>query len=54
MYPPVETHSLHWMADQGFAGAVRDYLEAERQAVNQDIEVLTRYGPFKSLTEDME
>ena len=50
-YLPVETHSLHWMADQGFSGAVADYLKAEREAVGQDIEVLTGYGPFKKLAE---
>ena len=53
-YLPVEIHSLHWMADQGFAGAVRDYLEAERAAVDQDIEILTSYGPFKSLEKEPE
>ena len=53
-YLPVETHSLHWVADQGFSGAVADYLKAERAAVDQDIEVLTSYGPFKKLTEDPE
>ena len=53
-YLPVEVHSLHWMADQGFAGAVAEYLKAEREAVGQDIEVLTSYGPFKKLTEEPE
>lgn len=53
-YLPVETHSLHWMADQGFSGAVADYLKAERAAVDQDIEVLTSYGPFKKLAESPE
>ncbi len=46
-YLPVSIHSLHWMADQGFASAVARYLEAERDAVEQDIEVLTSYGPFR-------
>ena len=50
-YLPVETHSLHWMADPGFSDAVAEYLRAERQAVEQDIEVLTSYGPFRSVTE---
>ncbi|MDA8585705.1 GNAT family N-acetyltransferase [Rhodobacteraceae bacterium] len=53
-YLPVETHSLHWMADQGFSAAVEDYLKAERAAVDQDIEVLTSYGPFKKITEEPE
>ncbi len=46
-YLPVETHSLHWLADQGFAKAVARYLEEERQAVGEDIEILTAYGPFR-------
>ncbi len=51
-YLPVECHSLHWMADEGFANAVSDYLEAEKRAVSDDIEVLTSYGPFKKITEE--
>ncbi|MEM8803166.1 MAG: GNAT family N-acetyltransferase [Pseudomonadota bacterium] len=51
-YLPVETHSLHWVADPGFARAIDDYLEAERAAVGQDIEVLTDYGPFRKVTEE--
>ncbi|MCR8724863.1 GNAT family N-acetyltransferase [Frigidibacter sp. ROC022] len=46
-YLPVETHSLHWIADPGFRRAVADYLEAEAQAVDNEIEVLTAYGPFR-------
>jgi predicted N-acyltransferase len=49
-YLPVETHSLHWFADPGFAEAVARYLEAERQAVGQEIEVLTSYGPFRKVS----
>ncbi|NNE80032.1 MAG: N-acetyltransferase [Silicimonas sp.] len=51
-YLPVEVHSLHWMADQGFSRAVQDYLEAERRAVGEDIEVLTGFGPFRTTTEE--
>lgn len=46
-YLPQTTHSLHWVADAGFARAVQDYVDAEREAVDQDAEVLTSYGPFK-------
>lgn len=46
-YLPRQTHSLHWIADGGFAEAVGRYLEAERAAVGEDIEVLTGYGPFR-------
>jgi len=46
-YLPVTTHSLHWVADPGFAHAVGEYLVAERAAVAQDIDILTSYGPFR-------
>jgi uncharacterized protein len=46
-YMPVPTHSLHWIGDAGFREAVQRYLRAERNAVNEEIEVLTSYGPFK-------
>jgi len=46
-YLPVETHSLHWVRDAGFADAIARYLVAERAAVSEEIEVLTGYGPFK-------
>jgi predicted N-acyltransferase len=46
-YLPVETHSLHWVADPGFARAVGEYLAAERRGVGREIEVLTAYGPFR-------
>ena len=46
-YMPVATHSLHWIADEGFRSAVAQFLEHEREAVDEDIEVMTSYGPFK-------
>jgi len=46
-YLPVQTHSLHWVGDAGFRDAITRYLEAEREAIEQDIEILTDYGPFK-------
>ena len=46
-YLPVATHSLHWIADPGLARAVAQYLQAERRAVGDEIEVLTGYGPFR-------
>lgn len=51
-YLPVETHSLHWMADEGFSNAVAEYLQAERRAVGEDIEILTSYGPFRKIMEE--
>jgi uncharacterized protein len=46
-YLPVQTHSLHWINDPAFRKAVARYLEAERHAVDEEIEVLTGYGPFR-------
>ncbi|SLN18793.1 hypothetical protein ROJ8625_00649 [Roseivivax jejudonensis] len=46
-YLPSECHSLHWVGDEGFADAVSRYLEAERRAIDEDIEILTSYGPFR-------
>jgi len=47
-YMPTVTHSLHWIAHPGFRRAVEEFLEAEREAVGREIEVLTSYGPFRS------
>ncbi|MGI9368206.1 MAG: GNAT family N-acetyltransferase [Ruegeria sp.] len=46
-YLPTRTHSLHWIGDPGFADAVAQYLRAEEQAVGEEIEILTDYGPFR-------
>ncbi len=46
-YLPTPVHSLHWIADPGFRDAVARYLAAERRAVDEEIEVLTAYGPFR-------
>ncbi|MBE3640608.1 GNAT family N-acetyltransferase [Mangrovicoccus algicola] len=46
-YLPAQTHSVHWVANDGFAAAIAEYLEAERAAVDEEIEILTAYGPFR-------
>ncbi|QFU10041.1 hypothetical protein PARPLA_00396 [Rhodobacteraceae bacterium THAF1] len=46
-YLPHAVHSLHWIADPGFRTAVEQFLTAERRAVDEEIEVLTSYGPFR-------
>ncbi|OWU86802.1 hypothetical protein ATO6_05875 [Oceanicola sp. 22II-s10i] len=46
-YLPAECHSLHWVGDAGFARAIERFLQEERRAIEQDIEVLTAYGPFR-------
>ena len=46
-YLPVQTHSLHWIGEPRFRDAIAQYLDAERAAVDEEIEVLTTYGPFR-------
>ncbi len=46
-YLPTAVHSLHWINDPGFRTAVARYLTEERRAVDEDIEVLTSFGPFR-------
>lgn len=46
-YLPHPTHSLHWFGDPGFRDAVARYLDAEKDAIDHEIEVLTSYGPFR-------
>lgn len=54
-YLPRPVHSLHWLRDPGFAEAVAQYLEAERAAVDEEIDILTGYGPFRrTVMEDHE
>ena len=49
-YLPTPTHSLHWIANPSFRAAVSDFLDHERQLIDEEIEILTDYGPFKSTT----
>lgn len=52
-YLPTPVHSLHYIADPSFRDAVARYLAEERRAVDEEIEVLTAYGPFRRVeTED--
>ena len=48
-YLPTRTHSLHWVGDPGFSDAIERYLKAEREAITEEIEILTEYGPFKKV-----
>jgi uncharacterized protein len=46
-YLPQTTHSLHYLREPAFAKAVAQYLQAEAQAVADEINILTAYGPFR-------
>ena len=52
-YLPVPVHSLHWIADPSFRKAIARYLDQERRAVDEEIDALSAYGPFRrSLIEE--
>jgi len=54
-YLPVETYSLHAMREPSFSRAVAEYLKAEARAMEEEIEILTSYGPFrKTAVEELE
>ncbi|PZM11244.1 GNAT family N-acetyltransferase [Rhizobium tubonense] len=46
-YLPVTTHSAHFIAHPGLRRAVGDYLERERQEVEQMGEILSEHSPFR-------
>ena len=53
-YMPITTHSLHWVADPGFRRAIKQFLQGEREAVEEENEILTSYGPFRKTREEEE
>jgi predicted N-acyltransferase len=46
-YAPVPTYSAHYFADSRLGEAVAAYLEAEREAVADEIEALAEHTPFR-------
>lgn len=46
-YNPVPTYSAHFIAHEGLRRAVAAYLDAEREAIADDIEALAAAAPFK-------
>jgi predicted N-acyltransferase len=46
-YEPVQTWSMHYIADPGFRAAVADFLEREREGVAQDQFFLGERTPFR-------
>jgi len=46
-YKPQLTRSAHWIAHSGLRQAVSDYLDREREAVEEGIDQLSAYTPFR-------
>ncbi len=46
-YVPQAVHSLHWFTDARFMRAVDDYLRAEGAAVQDEMQILQGFAPFR-------
>lgn len=46
-YLPTLTYSAHWITDPNFRQAVLQYLEQERQMVDEDLQALSAHSPFR-------
>jgi predicted N-acyltransferase len=46
-YAPVLTRSAHWIAHSGLRHAVSNYLDSERVAVEEGVDELAAYTPFR-------
>ena len=46
-YEPILTRSAHWIGHAGLREAVARYLDREREAVEQGIDELSAYSPFR-------
>ena len=51
-YLPVPTYSAHWIPDPGFRRAVAAFLDRERDMVEEKIEHLAEYSPFRHTEDD--
>lgn len=51
-YLPVPTYSAHFIPDPGFRRAVAQFLAREREMVEQKIEHLAEYSPFRHAEEE--
>ena len=53
-YVPHRTYSAHYIAHAGLREAVGNYLESERQYVDNDIAVLSNHTPFRKTANEGE
>jgi predicted N-acyltransferase len=51
-YLPVPTYSAHWIPDPGFRRAVASFLDREREMVEEKIEHLAEFSPFRHEDDD--
>ena len=46
-YMPTHTYSAHWIANESFRDAVENYLRSERHHVNEEIDYMAEFSPFR-------
>jgi predicted N-acyltransferase len=46
-YLPTHTYSAHWIVDRSFRDAVHNFLEQEREYVDEEIDYIAEHTPFK-------
>jgi predicted N-acyltransferase len=46
-YMPTHTYSAHWIANESFRDAVENYLRSERHNVNEEIDYMAEFSPFR-------
>ena len=46
-YMPTQTYSAHWIANASFRDAVDNYLQSERQYVQEEIDYIAEHSPFR-------
>lgn len=51
-YEPVVTRSAHWICDPSFRTAISNYLDHERDATTQEIELLQNHTPFRNAQQE--
>jgi predicted N-acyltransferase len=53
-YRPIPTYSAHYIANSSFRRAVADYLQREREYVEEESEELSKLAPFRRETQEAE
>lgn len=48
-FTPVPTYSAHWLKEVGFNKAVQQFIDEETSAIDEQIEQLKKYLPYKAL-----